>query len=31
MGVLDIIKDKNLTFEQRVLGLAREAESSLDV
>lgn len=30
-GVLDIIKDKTLTYEQKVLALARAAENSLDV
>ncbi len=29
MRVIDIIKDRSLTFEQRVLGLAREAENNI--
>ncbi len=30
-NILDIIKNKTLTYEQKVLSLAREAENSLDV
>lgn len=31
MGALEIIKDATLTYEQKVVALAREAENSLDV
>ncbi len=31
MGVLDIIKDITLTFEQKLVALAKEAENSIDV
>ena len=30
-GILNIIKDSTLTYEQRVLALARAAENSLEV
>ena len=30
-SILDIIKDTNITFEQRVLGLAHAAENTLDL
>ncbi|MDF2535298.1 MAG: hypothetical protein K0R18_1457 [Bacillales bacterium] len=31
MGALEVIKDKTLTFEQKVINLAKEAENSLSV